>query len=1248
PPGVDPVRDAGSGLVPNGTIPITPRGSSPELPGEPEAPSPNEPGFGKAARCLMTAAVTTTMAPHPALHLARVLAVLLTSAAAAGGQLLSTVAPHDSQLTHTFPSRLVFRLNEATESALHQLDTRTRSSDSQDVHLAQVSFQLQAFGTHFILDLTLNNELLSSDYVELHYERGERVQWKGGEHCYYHGRIRGKEDSRVALSTCEGLNGVFDDGSYMYTIEPLRDAHGADGRARPHVLHRMLMLRENTTTPDKDSEGDSSRRRTKRAIPRNMFEEMRYIELMIVTDHNMFRRQKTKQHTRNYAKSVVNVVDAIFKEHLNTRVVLVGMEIWTERDLIPLGVNPFQMLRDFSRYRQKEIKQNADAVHLFTNVTFHYSRSNVAYFGGICSVSRGVGVIEYGSSLTRALLLSQSLAQNLGIQWDPLLKRKECGCENSWLGCIMEDTGVQHPRSFSKCSVAGFREFLLKGGGSCLFNKPTKLFEETECGNGYVEPGEECDCGPRDECYRDCCKKCSLSNGAHCSDGPCCNNTCLFYPRGITCRFAVNDCDISETCSGDSGLAVSSEKFCYEKLNTEGSEKGSCGRDGDQWIQCGKHDVFCGYLLCTNIGEAPRIGVMKGEITETSFNHQGRLMDCSGGHVLLEDQTDLGYVGDGTPCGPSMMCLDRKCLPIQHLNLSSCPSGPKGHVCSRPSATNLIIGSIAGAILVAAIVLGGTGWGFKNVKRRGYDPNASAIYYCNNLNGWCEVLFSAEVNLSHPEDRSFGSFLTRAMAESLDFQAQLLTVQNSLSDEELQALLFLCSDHISSRELSTVSSGCKLLDLLQTRDLLTPDDTSLLTELLSTIRRHSLVRELSGQSNGSAEHRRHISRYRNIKFLLKQTLTRRKLEKELTLLQLFLEMEKEALLDEDNLDFLEKILVKAFPSLQKQIIQYKAERLNEALVSLETEESSFPAEEPSLPVSPLSAELMEREVDGFRLAEDLSQSVDFSSGTESSCLNRAVKPLVEQYVMSAERRGLCVIFNNYDFSECSLPNREGTHIDRDRLERVFFWLGFEVLIREDCTRGGLLRELEDLAARDHTLFDCFVCCVLSHGRVKGILGVDGLIVSFQDLMSTLGPLKCPSLQHKPKLFFIQACRGDREQRPVCGRSVNREGEELSSDAAVPQDSTPEAADFLLAMSTVPHYVSFRDRAKGSWFIQTLCHNLTQLVPRDVDLLSILTKVNADVSRKTDKSGLRKQMPQPEFTLTKTLVFPRPSTLPPLD
>lgn len=715
-----------------------------------------------------------------------------------------------------YPSRLIYYLNRDSESPNHDLDTRVKNQAGEDqaVHLAQASFQVEALGSTFVLDLSLNNDLLSSDYVEIHYEEGKPVLSKGGEHCYYHGQVRGNDNSRVALSTCNGLHGMFDDGVHTYLIEPLQQTHPIGAAARPHKIRREASLDwSNDSESDVEEEplfselADFSwlKRRKKRSMPRNTFEEMKYLEIMIVSDHSMYKRHRTKQHTRNFAKSVVNLVDAIFKEQLNTRVVLVAMEIWTDMDHIPISLMPLEMLRDFSKYRQQSIKRHADAVHLITNVTFHYRRSSAAYFGGMCSVSRGVGVNEYGNNLAMAGALAQSLAQNLGIQWDPASKKKECGCVETWIGCIMEDTGVQHSRRFSKCSISDYKEFLQKGGGSCLFNRPTKLFELTECGNGFVEVGEECDCGGRAECYKECCKKCSLANGAHCSDGPCCNSTCLFYPRGYSCRYAVNDCDISETCSGDSGQCPPnlhkqdgyycqvnegrcysgecktrenqckyiwgpksgvSEKFCYEKLNTEGTEKGNCGKDGDKWIQCSKHDVFCGYLLCSNIGRIPRIGMMKGEITPASFNHQGKLVDCSGGHVLLDDETDLGYVEDGTPCGPSMMCLDRKCLPIQSLNMSTCPSGPNGQVCSAhgvcnneatctcdptwagtdcsmadppkkpeptkegpkgPSATNLIIGSIAGAILVAAIVLGGTGWGFKNVKKRRYDPNATAI-----------------------------------------------------------------------------------------------------------------------------------------------------------------------------------------------------------------------------------------------------------------------------------------------------------------------------------------------------------------------------------------------------------------------------------------------------------------------------------------------------------------------------------------
>ncbi|KAG7268039.1 hypothetical protein CRUP_000222 [Coryphaenoides rupestris] len=111
--------------------------------------------------------------------------------------------------------------------------------------------------------------------------------------------------------------------------------------------------------------------------------------------------------------------------------------------------------------------------------------------------------------------------------------------------------------------------------------------------------------------------------------------------------------------------------------------------------------------------------------------------EITGGHVVLEDGSDLGYVEDGTPCGPNMMCLYRHCLAVNTFNLTMCPGSSPSGICSQhgdcsvfdpvllptpmdgaekykgPSGTNIIIGSIAGAILLGAIVLGGTGWGFK-------------------------------------------------------------------------------------------------------------------------------------------------------------------------------------------------------------------------------------------------------------------------------------------------------------------------------------------------------------------------------------------------------------------------------------------------------------------------------------------------------------------------------------------------------
>ncbi|NXW04258.1 ADA11 protein, partial [Fregetta grallaria] len=668
-----------------------------------------------------------------------------------------------------------------------------------------------------------------------------------GEHCYYQGRIRGQPRSFVALSSCQGLRGVFSDGQATYLIEPQAGAEHGQG-LRPHVIQRVPNCAQPGEPLYSAGAGSAvgSRRQVRRA-QHTVHSETKYIELAVVNDHQLFLQlRKSVVLTSNFAKSVVNLADMIYKEQLNTRIVLVAMETWASEDRIRMGEDSLETLNEFVKYRREGLAEQSDTVHLFSGRTFQSSRSGTAFVGGICSPARAGGVNEYGNVAAMAVTLAQTLGQNVGMMWNKhRTAAGDCRCPDSWLGCIMEDTGYYLPRKFSRCSIDEYNQFLQDGGGSCLFNKPLKLLDPPECGNGFVEAGEECDCGSLAECAKsggNCCKKCTLTHDAMCSDGLCCKG-CKYEPRGVSCREAVNECDIPESCTGDSSQCPpnlhkldgyfceneqgrcyggrcktrdrqcnalwgrgSAERFCYEKLNVEGTERGNCGREGLGWLQCNKQDVLCGFLLCANISGAPRLGELSGEIATTTFFHQNRYVDCRwvplprgrgcprvggsrchllslswcrGGHVQLVDGSDLSYVEDGTPCGPGMLCLDHKCLPATAFNFSSCPGSWDGKICfdhgvrdmagdngdsgrvtagggdavpsqvcsnegkcicraewtgkdcsvydpipepkptgeteryKGPSGTNIIIGSIAGAVLVAAIVLGGTGWGFK-------------------------------------------------------------------------------------------------------------------------------------------------------------------------------------------------------------------------------------------------------------------------------------------------------------------------------------------------------------------------------------------------------------------------------------------------------------------------------------------------------------------------------------------------------
>lgn len=90
----------------------------------------------------------------------------------------------------------------------------------------------------------------------------------------------------------------------------------------------------------------------------------------------------------------------------------------------------------------------------------------------------------------------------------------------------------------------------------CLKNLPLKLFGSPSCGNGFLEVGEECDCGSPSECKNSCCdaNTCKLRPNAVCASGKCCDlTTCRPIAPGLECRAAVNECDSPEYCDGYSG-----------------------------------------------------------------------------------------------------------------------------------------------------------------------------------------------------------------------------------------------------------------------------------------------------------------------------------------------------------------------------------------------------------------------------------------------------------------------------------------------------------------------------------------------------------------------------------------------------------------------------------------------------------------------------------------------------------------------
>ena len=150
---------------------------------------------------------------------------------------------------------------------------------------------------------------------------------------------------------------------------------------------------------------------------------------------------------------------------------------------------------------------------------------------------------------------------------------------------------------------------------------------------------------------------------------------------------------------------------------------------------------------------------------------------------------------------------------------------------------------------------------------------------------------------------------------------------------------------------------------------------------------------------------------------------------------------------------------------------------------------------------------------------------------------------------------------------------------------------------------------------------------MSHGNEEGILGTDYQAIPVEDITAKFGGGDtCPQLATKPKLFFLQACRGDVDDE---GYYVPRgqTSDNVYADSSHVEDmpvKLPSEADFLIAYSTtkgkISHrrftddrvYAEKRGESLGSWFISCLVQVLRDNSHKE-DLMTMLTRVNKAMS-----------------------------------
>jgi Reprolysin (M12B) family zinc metalloprotease/Disintegrin/Thrombospondin type 1 domain/Reprolysin family propeptide len=396
----------------------------------------------------------------------------------------------------------------------------------------------------------------------------------------------------------------------------------------------------------------------------------KYNELHAVAD--------TKQRTSRGSNTatVTYIVDVIFyvslayhRANFNpfTQIVL--------RDVSILSSDPWvvesngecdaeKMLNGFSTWKQGNAA-SADNAQLLSACEFVGSTIGLAWLGVICKDnSAGVNQATYTTSVFDLKYASSTVAHEMGhnfnMDHDGEDSASSCNPSNFIMAAYASSSV---PADFSTCSHSTMTSYWASNSATlqCLNNIPASSYR-AKCGDGFVDPGEQCDPG---EGTDPCCNSatCQLTSGAVCAaNDDCCTAQCgvVSASQNKVCRpKADSTCDIAETCNGQTASCPSDQ---FANAGTSCTNSGKCylGTCISLTSQCKSlesngYSAYAPIVPCNNGNNCGNL--LCGDSGNANTCYQWNDAD----NVLLKEQ-------DGIPCGSGQQCKSGSCVDSNTLN----------------------------------------------------------------------------------------------------------------------------------------------------------------------------------------------------------------------------------------------------------------------------------------------------------------------------------------------------------------------------------------------------------------------------------------------------------------------------------------------------------------------------------------------------------------------------------------------------